>query len=157
MLTHRPYEKSDLATICTFFQNEQELFFFYPKADYPLTPIQLQAAIDQRHDATVVARGDEVVAFADFYHKDHGICCIGNVVVAPLARGAGVAEYLIRTMIHLAVGKHAATEVQVACFNQNTAGLLLYRKIGFVPFEIEERLSPKGARTALIRMKLIVG
>jgi hypothetical protein len=30
--------------------------------------------------------------------------------------------------------------------NENTAGLLLYPKLGFEPFAIEERLAPGGGR-----------
>jgi len=40
----------------------------------------------------------------------------------------------------------------LSCFNENTAGLLLYPKLGFVPFAIEERPAPHGGRSALIHM-----
>jgi ribosomal protein S18 acetylase RimI-like enzyme len=42
---------------------------------------------------------------------------------------------------------------EISCFNQNTAGLLLYKKFGFEPFDIEERKDPNGQRTALIHMR----
>ena len=48
--------------------------------------------------------------------------------------------------------KYQAKEVQLSCFNENTAGLLLYPKLGFVPFSIEERPAPGGKRSALINM-----
>lgn len=75
--------KRDLQTICSFPQSEEELFYFYPKAVYPLVPEQLQSAIDERSDATVVEQNDTIVGFADFYRWEDGICCIGNVIVAP--------------------------------------------------------------------------
>lgn len=153
MLKHRPYSKSDLETICSFPQDEEELFYFYPKAMYPLTPEQLQSAIEQRSDSTVVECDGVVVGFAIFYRWESGTCCIGNVVVAPRARGKGVAKYLIQTMISLASSRHAATVVQIACFNQNTSGLLLYTKLGFEPFGIEVRQAPNGKRAALIHMR----
>lgn len=153
MLKYRPFFSSDLQTICSFPQNMEELFYFFPKATYPLTPEQLQMAIDQRSDSTVIEQNGDVVGFANFYRWQGRKCCIGNVVVSPLARGRGVAEYLIKTMIHLAGIKHAAKIIEISCFNGNTAGILLYRKLGFIPFDIEARQSPDGKRVALIHMR----
>jgi len=153
MLKHRPFSRSDLKTICAFPQNMDELFYFFPKAAYPLTPGQLQTAIDKRSDSTVVELNGDVAGFANFYRWQDGTCCIGNAVVSPLARGRGVAEYLIKTMMHLAGIKHAAKTIEVSCFNGNTAGILLYKKLGFSPFDIEERQDPKGERVALIHMR----
>lgn len=153
MLHHRPFSNDDLQAVCSFPRDAEELFFFYPKAAYPLTPEQLKHAIDQRSDSTVVIRDSKVVGFANFYRWDNGICCIGNVAVAPAARGQGVAKYLIQTMIALADARHSATVVQISCFNHNTAGLLLYSKLGFEPFDIEECETPDGRRTALIHMR----
>ena len=153
MLQHRPYLKHDLQTICSFPQNEEELFYFYPKAVYPLTPEQLQFAVDQRCDSTVVEKNARVVGFANFYRWQNGICCIGNVIVAPFARGQGVARFIIKTMTSLAALKHSATKIQISCFSQNIAGLLLYKKLGFQPFGMEERQGIDGRRAALIHMQ----
>jgi RimJ/RimL family protein N-acetyltransferase len=154
-LTSRPVTEPDLAVICAFAPSAQELLFFYPKASHPLTPAQLQVAIDLRSDSTVVELDGRVVAFANFYRwESGGICSIGNVIVAPQARNRGVARYLIEQMLTLAFGKHQAAEVQVSCFNQNVAGLLLYPTLGFTPFAIEERQDPQGQRLALIHLRL---
>lgn len=150
---HRPVKESDLRLICSFAQSPEELFHAYPKAVYPLTPAQLQQAIDQRRNSTVVELGGEVVAFANFYRWQDGVCCIGNVLVAADARGRGVAQYLVEAMIELARTRHAAAQVQISCFNSNTAGLLLYTKLGFEPFRLEERLTPEAARVALLHMR----
>lgn len=155
VLTHRPIAKNDIQAICSFPQSEDELFFLFPKAAFPLAPSQLQDAIAQRSDSTVVELGGEVVAFANFYRWETGGCCsIGNVIVSQAARGRGVGHYLIEKMIGLAFSKHQATEVTVSCFNQNVAGLLLYPKLGFQPYAIEERQDKKGNRVALIHMRL---
>lgn len=152
--THRPVAEQDLAAICAFTQSPSELFFCFPKADYPLTPAQLQAAIEQRSDSTVVLLDGLVVAFANFYrYEAGGVCAIGNVMVAPAARGRGVARYLIEQMLKLAFGKHQACEARVSCFNQNVAGLLLYPTLGFSPFAIEERQDRQGQRLALVHLR----
>lgn len=154
-LTHRPVAENDIQLLCNFPQSEDELFFLFPKATFPLAPSQLQDAISQRSDSTVVELGGEVVAFANFYRRETGgRCSIGNVVVSAAARRRGVGRYLIEQMIDLAFSKHQATEVTVSCFNQNVAGLLLYPQLGFQPYAIEERKDKKGIRVALIHMRL---
>lgn len=154
-LTHRPVAEQDLAAICAFTQNPAELFYCFPKADFPLTPEQLQAAIDQRSDSTVVLLDGVVVAFANFYRwETGGVCAIGNVMVAPAVRGCGVARYLIEQMLDAAFTRHQACEVQVSCFNPNVAGLLLYPQLGFRPCGVEERAGKSGERLALIHFRL---
>lgn len=154
-LTHRPVADKDIQVICGFSQSEDELFFLFPKAAFPLTPSQLQDAIALRSDSTVAELDGKVVAFANFYRWEAGGCCsIGNVIVSPAARGRGVGRYLIEQMIGFAFSKHQAAEVTVSCFNQNVAGLLLYPKLGFQPYAVEERQDKKGNRVALIHMRL---
>ncbi|WP_060483102.1 GNAT family N-acetyltransferase [Pseudomonas sp. NBRC 111119] len=152
-LQHRPVTPEDIPTLCTFPQNAQELFYMFPKAHYPLTEHQLSTAIAQRTECTVFEKNNRTVGFANFYKAEmHGVCCIGNVIVAPDARGQGVASYIVETMTALAFDRYQATAVHIACFNENTAGLLLYPKLGFLPFAVEERCSPEGHRVALIHM-----
>ena len=154
-LTHRPVSEDDIDVICRFPQSAEELFFLFPKADFPLFPSQLQNAIDQRSDSTVVELDGNVVAFANFYRWEPGGCCsIGNVIVSPKARGHGVGRFLIERMIDLAFSKHHAAEVSVSCFNRNVAGLLFYPKLGFTPYAVEERKEKNGDRVALIHMRL---
>ncbi len=155
MLTYRAVQQADIPFICQFPQSERELFFLYPKASYPLTNEQLKNAISQRTDSTVVLLDDRVVGFANFYICEPGErCAIGNVGVAPETRGQGIGGYLIEIMVQIAFTKHKAKEVHISCFNQNVAGLLLYQKLGFRPFAIEERVDREGNRVALIHMKL---
>ncbi|KPH01426.1 GNAT family acetyltransferase [Pseudomonas sp. RIT-PI-q] len=157
-LTYRPVSAEDVPTICAFPQSSQELFFMFPKAQYPLTEDQLQASIAQRSDSTVVEGDGSVMGFANFYtFERNGICAIGNVIVSPQARGQGIAKYLVQTMVGLAFERHRAREVQLSCFNENTAGVLLYPQLGFVPYGVEERLAPDGRRVALINLRLVTG
>ncbi|SDB12413.1 hypothetical protein SAMN05660653_00597 [Desulfonatronum thiosulfatophilum] len=57
-------------------------------------------------------------------------------------------------MIDLAVSRHRATEVHISCFNANVIGMLLYAKLGFQPFAVEERRDEAGRRAALIHFRL---
>lgn len=156
MLNHRPVQDQDISIICQFPQSEDELFFMYPKATYPLTYNQLKSAIDQRNESTVILLDESIAGYANFYICEFGgKCCIGNVIIAPEKRGKGIGKYLVETMVQLAYQKYQAKEVHISCFNQNVAGLLLYNQCGFKPFAIEERIDKKGYRVALIHMRLI--
>lgn len=156
-LSHRPVRTADIPAICCLPQGPEELFYMFPKAIYPLTPAQLSEAIAQRSCSTVVESDGTILAFANFYKAErNGVCALGNVVVAPGARGQGVARFLVQSMIALAREEFAAREMWVSCFNHNTAGLLLYPQLGFMPFGIEERQAPDGGRVALVQMKQIL-
>ena len=115
---------------------------------------EVQRSIEQRSDATVVEVAGRVVAFANFYRWEEGLCSIGNVVVASDARGSGVGSYLISHMLTLGFDKHRARAVSVSCFNRNVAGLLFYAKLGFQPFDIEQRIDYNGDRVALIHLRV---
>lgn len=153
-LASRPIEDKDIPVICDFPQGEEELFFMFPKASYPLTPAQLRESVASRTDSTVVERGGEVVGYANLYQCTKGDACfIGNVIVAPNARGGGLGRYLLETMADIARARHQASEVRVSCFNGNAPALLLYARLGFQPFAMEDRKDWKGRRVALIHLR----
>lgn len=154
MLKVRAVTEADISQICSFAKTADELYFFFPKANFPLTPDQLSSAISQRSDSTVVEEHGKVLGFANFYRWGlQSTCSIGNVVVSPQARNRGVAKLLMAHMVSLAYTKYEASEITVSCFNFNTAGLLLYPKLGFKPYEIEERKDQNGNRVALVYLR----
>lgn len=156
-LQHRPLLEEDIETICGFVSTPSELFYFFPKADFPLTPPQLREAIVQRRDSTIIEDNKVPVGFANFYRwEQNGSCSIGNVIISPEARGQGVCRYLIETMCLIAREKYQASKVSVSCFNQNTTGLLVYTKLGFTPYAIETRKDKTGNNVALIHLHLTV-
>jgi ribosomal protein S18 acetylase RimI-like enzyme len=154
-VTFRTVQAQDIARICSFARTEEEQFFFFPAATWPLTEEQLQASVDKRSDSTVIELDGVVVGFANFYKWEQaGTCTIGNLIVDPAIRGKGIGARLIEQMIDIARTRHQASEVTLSCFNSNVAGLLLYPKLGFVPYAIEERQDKQGRRLALIHLRL---
>ena len=150
----RSVEMEDLEFICKLPQGEEELFFMSPKADYPLSVCQLEAAIQVRKDSTVILFHGKIVGFANFYVQEmNAYCSIGNVIVDPRYRNKGIGKYLIGTMEKIAKEKYNATEVRLSCFNQNTKGILLYTKLGYKPYDIVIWEGRSGERHALIEMK----
>ena len=127
----------------------------FPRAAYPLTVEQLRAAVAARSESTVMLQNGLIIAFANFYLCQPGeVCAIGNVIVAAPARGQGAGRALIEAMARIAFTKYAVQRVEVSCFNQNTAGLLFYPKLGFTPLSIEERLDSHAEKVALIHLAL---
>ncbi len=151
-LTVRPAQAADLAEVVTFPQNPDELFYCYPKASWPLSVGQLAAAMAERRDSTVVCLDGRVAGFANFYQWQHGeYCALGNLMVAPWARGQGVAQRLIEAMEALARQHFKAREVRVSCFNANSAGLLLYPRLGYALSGLVERQDHRQQRVALVQ------
>lgn len=151
-LTHRPATAADLAQVVTFPQNRDELFFCFPRAVWPLDVGQLAAAMAERRDSTVVELDGQLAGFANFFQWQYGeFCALGNLMVAPWARGRGVAQYLIGVMEAQARAHYQARLMKVSCFNGNAAGLLLYPRLGYQLAGVVERATPSDERVALIQ------
>lgn len=153
-MQHRQAKESDISEICLLPDSPEELFYCFPTASFPLSSEDVRKSIANRSDSTVVGLNGHLVAFANFYRWGQKRCSIGNVVVASSVRGEGVASYLIKHMVSLAFEKHKAQEVTVSCFNQNIRGLLLYKKLGFQPYDLEERIDNNGNCVVLVQMKV---
>lgn len=151
---HREVTEGDIPVICRLPETQEKLFDCFPRAAFPLSDTEVRNGIEKRSDSTVVEVAGRVVAFANFYQWEEGICSIGNVVVASDARGSGVGSYLIKHMVALGFEKHRAQAVSVSCFNRNVAGLLFYPKLGFRPYDVEQRVDYNGDRVALVHLKV---
>ncbi len=153
-LQHRPATAADLGDVVGFPQNVDELFFCYPKAIWPLNIGQLAAAMAERRESTVVESAGKVAGFANFYQWQHGeFCALGNLMVAPWARGQGVAQFLVEAMETIARERYRAPLMKVSCFNANAGGLLLYTRMGYRTVGIVERRAPDGSRVALVQLE----
>lgn len=153
-MQYRQAKESDIPEICLLPDSSEELFYCFPTASFPLSSEEVSKSIADRSDSTVVEHNGHLVAFANFYRWGKEGCSIGNVVVASSVRGEGVASYLIKQMVNLAFKKHKAQEVTVSCFNQNIGGFLLYKKLGFLPYDLEKRTDHNGNRVLLVHMKI---
>ncbi len=154
MFSNRSFIEKDAGIIVEFPQSKDELFYMFPKADFPLQPETLIKQSKLRFSPTVVLFNDDVVGYGNFICVKYGdFCSIGNIVVNPLLRRTGIATYLIGTMLGMAFKKQNAKYVQISCFSQNTSGLLLYKKLGFASYEIESREKHNGKQVDLIHMR----
>jgi len=131
-----------------------ELYRIYPSATFPLDNAQLQKLMEMRKDLTVAIDANRVVAFANLYDVKQNISAfIGNVVVASSHRRMGLGKTLISYMSDLCINKYNA-QAHLSVFNFNTNALILYTKLGFKPYAVEERINLKNEVVALIHLKL---
>lgn len=152
MYTHRAVLQSDFNIIATFPQNENELFYMFPRAIYPLTPIQLENNVKDRLFPTVLLHNNDVVAYANIYGFADATCWLGNVIVSPSYRGKGAAQKLIDVMEDIAKNELYVKQLKLTCHNTNTRGIFLYTKLGYSIYEISKIEKPTGELIAGLRM-----
>jgi len=153
MFSHRALENTAAEEIVKFPASADELFFLFPKADYPLRTEVLVNEAQKRSHPTVVLFEGVLAGYGNFVKAELGeFCSIGNVVVNPEIRRKGVASYLVGTLTSIAFKELSAKSVKISCFSSNTYGLLLYHKLCFSPCSMEVRKKPNGEQVALIHM-----
>lgn len=153
MFSHRALKNTDAGEIVKFPVSADELFFLFPKADYPLRSEVLVNEAQKRSHPTVVLFEGALAGYGNFIKAERGeFCSIGNVVVNPEIRRKGVASYLMDSLTSIAFKELSAKSVKISCFSSNTYGLLLYHKLDFVPYSMEVRNKPNGEQVALIHM-----
>ncbi len=151
----RAANEDDFKSICDLVRNRDELFLIYPAATFPWTVEQLIELSKVRTELTVVSEGEQVIGFANLYdYEPKKLAYVGNVVVDSAYRSRGIGKAIVQFMLKIAFNKLSLPEVRISVFNTNTPALLLYSSLGFVPYEIEERLDNNKARVALIHMRL---
>jgi len=157
MCKFRAATKKDFENICKLVKSKEELFLVYPGGKYPLTVSQLKKLSEVRNELTVAIESNEIVGFANLYNYEPGLFAfIGNVIIEKNHRGRGIGKQIVLFMLNKARDKYALPEVRISVFSENIPALLLYSRFGFVPYEIEERISPQSHRTALIHMKKVL-
>lgn len=144
-------KEKDFERIAGFLVTPDELFFFHPKAIFPLTADQLLPNFQSRKGNTVLIADGEIAGFANFISVTDGISAtIGNVVVDPDRRGTGLGKALIDYMETSAKALFDVKKIFIPCFNTNTAGLCFYHKLGYVPNSGEPRFNQDGDSVYLI-------
>lgn len=154
--TYRDLMDEDNATICSFPQTQQELFYIGPKFVYPLTPEQLRERLEDRFCPTVITdERNAPIGFANLYDvsSEDFSCWLGNVIVASSYRGQGASEYLIQVMLRRAALECKAQTLRLYCHNTNTRALLFYIKQGFTPCGSKIIENYNGEKIAAIEMK----
>ena len=153
-VTFRPTLEADYPDICALFSSPEEMQLIHPSGSFPMTVAQLQAIARVRTELTTVVLGDRPIGFANLYNfTPKKFAFIGNVVIHPLHRSSGLGKQLISYMIDRCFKTHGLPEVRISVLNYNSRALLLYRSLGFLPYEVEETSGLEGDRIAFIHLR----
>ncbi len=148
-----PATEEHYAAIGNLVTSPEELYLVCPNCKYPWNVEQLQVTAANRHALTVGIVDNIVVAFANLYDLvPQTSAFIGNVVIAQSHRGQGLGKVLIKHMMATCQDKYQVLP-HISVFNDNTRALLLYTKLGFVPYAVEPRLNLSNKTVALIHLK----
>jgi ribosomal protein S18 acetylase RimI-like enzyme len=155
MLQYREVRQADFKMIAAFPQNQEDLFYMFPKGKFPITPEQLEEVALSRFSPTVITYNDEVAGYCNFYDVAEGQhCWLGNVIVHPGFRRIGIGTFLIDVMKNRAHEEYRAQELKLVCHNTNTKALLFYYKHGFRPFDMKVMEDYKGDQITGIKMSI---
>lgn len=155
MFQSREAHHEDFAIIAAMPQNQEELFYMYPKGVYPVLAEQLEEAASMRFSPTIVTFEGAVAGYCNLYDVTREQeCWLGNVVVHPSYRRHGVGTFLLNTMKQIAIHQYQAKRLHLICHNTNTKALLFYYKQGFKPFDIKVMEDYEKNRIAGIMMSV---
>jgi ribosomal protein S18 acetylase RimI-like enzyme len=147
-----PANKQHYAEIINLVSSPEELYLVAPTASYPWDIAQLEEISTHRKNLTVCVIDGAVAAFANMYDViPHDTAFIGNVIVADQFKGMGIGKALCHHMIKLSVFEYNAVP-HISVFSKNSKALLLYARIGFIPYEVEARKNLNGETIAVIKM-----
>lgn len=148
----------DFALIAAMPQNADELFYMFPRGNYPVSPNELEEVALTRRSPTVVTADGEVAAYCTLYDVEEGEhAWLGNVIVHPNHRRGGVGSFMLAAMKHIAHTEHRAAALHLVCHNTNTGAMLFYFKHGFKPYDMKTMMDFRGQTIVGIAMSLRLG
>ena len=154
MLIFRKATHSDLPELLKFPQDQQELFYFFPSANFPLTLEQLEQQLSKGYESTVMVENHQLVGFANFYKvKKHNIAFIGNVIIRPDRRREGLGRKLIEKILTTGFTELKVNEVHLSCYESNLSAMQFYTGLGFNAYAREQRPNQDNHPVALIHLK----
>ncbi len=159
-IAFRAAQKADLSELLSFPLTQQELFYFFPSATFPLTLKQLERQLSERHKSTVMIEQDSfhketIIGFANLYNvKNKRIAFIGNVIIKPEKRAQGLGKKLLETMINSGFEQLNLNEVHLSCYKENTIALMFYKRLGFKAYATEIRKDFNDQVIELIHLRI---
>ncbi|SFU48077.1 Protein N-acetyltransferase, RimJ/RimL family [Polaromonas sp. YR568] len=128
-----------------------------PKLKFPFMPEQLpQLLAEPGSHSFVMSRGPaEALGFCQFWEREAGVAHLARIILAPAARGQGLAATLCRLLMAQAAQIAGAHTFTLRVYRDNHPALAAYEGLGFVavPEQSDERIffmrkPPAGAAPA---------
>jgi ribosomal-protein-alanine N-acetyltransferase len=115
-----------------------------PKLRFPFSPQQLpQLLAEPGAQSFVLSRGQaEALGFCQFWVRDPGVAHLARIILAPSARGQGLAARLCRLLMAEAARAVDAQAFTLRVYRDNHPALATYEGLGFiaVPERSDERI-----------------
>ena len=154
-LDYRRANADDYVAISSLITTPEELFRVYPAGRYPFTLEQVNQLALIRMELSVATVANKVVAFANLYgYEPNQHIFIGNLVIDQNYRGNGIGQGMVQYLLKQVFYKYRLMEARISVFSDNTPALLLYSKLGFEPYRVEERKNFERQRVVLLHMKM---
>ncbi|WP_070971231.1 GNAT family N-acetyltransferase [Vibrio sonorensis] len=147
-------QENHFGQIAKLITTPDELYSVCPNGRFPWDVEQIAEIAQQRSNLTVVKDNDKVVAFGNLYNVvANESAFVGNIIVSDEYKGKGIGKRLLEFMINECREGHNAVP-HLSVFNYNTRAMLLYTKLGFKPYDVEQRANHKGEPVVLIHMRM---
>ena len=115
-----------------------------PKLQFPFSPQQLPGLLaEPGAHSFVLNRGPaEALGFCQFWVREAGVAHLARIILAPAARGQGLAATLCRLLMAEAVQAIDAQAFTLRVYRDNHPALAVYEGLGFVtvPAQSDERI-----------------
>ena len=153
MLQYRDTKDEDLSYICKLPVNAKEVFFISSKLSFPLGITQFQEYTQNNIHKTTFSINDIPVGYADFYkYENDDKLYLGNILLSYQYRGAGYGRFIMNTMLEKL--KQESQKTAYLCVsNENVKQILLYKDMGFTPYDVDKRIDYDKKLKCVIFMK----
>jgi ribosomal-protein-alanine N-acetyltransferase len=141
----RPPEAADYAALGTWLPDADSCARWAgPKLPFPFVPQQLpQLLAEPGAHSFVLSRGrGEALGFCQFWVREPGVAHLARIILAPSARGQGLAATLCRLLMAEAARAVDAQAFTLRVYRDNHPALATYEGLGFiaVPAQSDERI-----------------
>ena len=133
----------DTTVIAKLFEDQNDLFLVWPKADFPFNHLQWQEVLDpQRGNIPfLVYEGNELIGHAALRKTTNDyIYSVSFLYIIPNMRSKGVGERMINLLEQYATEKLIAKELCLVVRTYNPRALRCYTKCGFKECSREDTL-----------------
>ncbi len=141
----RPPDAADYAALGTWVPDAESCARWAgPKLPYPFNPQQLpQLLAEPGAHSFVLSRGPaEALGFCQFWVRETGVAHLARIILAPAARGQGLASTMCSLLMAEALRTVDAQAFTLRVYRDNHPALAVYEGLGFVavPDRSDERI-----------------
>ena len=141
----RPPTAADYAALATWVPDADSCARWAgPKLQYPFSPQQLPELLaEPGAHSFVLSRGPaEALGFCQFWVREAGVAHLARIILAPAARGQGLASTMCSLLMDQAVQTAGAQAFTLRVYRDNHRALATYEGLGFVtvPAQSDERI-----------------